>query len=172
MAGHGSRRAAAMGRPAGPRDRSPLAMHLFAVAVMVSGSAAAQTKPVTTAASLLIPLEPADASPAYGTGGGYSFNLSPVGADFGRLLADHGVYLVAKDLAEGIGQVSGGVKRGGSFEGLTNIGFDLDMARMAGVHGGVAHFLADDLQGRPPPPTRAAPTSTTASSPATARRFD
>jgi len=81
--------------------------------------------------------------------GGYFFNLRPLGADFGRSLADRGVYFVGRNLSEELGNVTGGVTRGASFEGYTSVGLDLDMNRIAGVKGGAAHFLISDLQGQP-----------------------
>ena len=110
--------------------------------------AEAQVQTFTTLPSLLIPLEPTEALPASGTQGGYLFNLRPLGADFGRSLADHGIYIVGKNLSEGLANVSGGLKRGAFFEGYTALGFDLDMERIAGSTGGAVHFLIDDLQGR------------------------
>ena len=115
-----------------------------------AGTAAAQTQAPssTTAPSLLIPLEPSPALPDSGTQGGYFFNLRPLGADFGKRLADYGVYIVAKELAEPLGNISGGVKRGGSFEGLGNLGLDLDANRILGIPGGAVHFLISDIQGQ------------------------
>ena len=100
-----------------------------------AADAQAQFQPGTTSPSLLIPIEPSEALPASGTSGGYFFNLRPLGADFGRSLADHGIYLIGRDLSEEIGNVSGGYKRGGFFEGYTGLGLDLDMARIAGIKG-------------------------------------
>ncbi len=135
---------------AGRRGASLRCCLLLASTALVSGPAIAQTQAPagTTAPSLLIPLEPPPTPPSSGTTGGYSVNLRPLGADFGRLLADHGVYIVAKDLAEPLGNVSGGNKRGAFFEGLTNVGFDLDAARILGIPGGAVHFLVSDIQGR------------------------
>ena len=98
---------------------------------------------------LLIPLEPTEALPASGTEGGYLFNLRPLGADFGRTLADDGIYLVAKNLTEGLVNMSGGVKQGTSFEAYSAVGFDLDMDRIAGIPHGAVHFLVSDLAGQP-----------------------
>ena len=110
--------------------------------------AQAQAPAGTTVPSLLIPPEPPPSPPPADGTGGYAFNLRPLGAEYGRMLADHGVYLVAKDLAEPLGNVSGGIKRGASFEGLTNLGLDLDAARILGIPGGAIHFLVSDIQGR------------------------
>ena len=49
---------------------------------------------------LLIPLEPPETFPPSGTQGGYLFNLRPLGADFGQTLADHGVYIIARNLSD------------------------------------------------------------------------
>jgi porin len=111
--------------------------------------AGAQDQSGTNFPPLLIPLEPPETFPPSGTQGGYLFNLRPVGADFGRTLANYGIYFQARDLSEVLNNVSGGVKRGTSFEGYTAFGFDLDMNRIAGIRGGSIHFVVDDLQGQP-----------------------
>jgi carbohydrate-selective porin OprB len=107
-----------------------------------------QTETGSKAPALLIPIEPPEALPDTGTAGGFSFNLRPLGAGLGRTLADHGVYVVGSELAEPLGNVSGGVKQGGFFEGLTTAGLDFDMARIAGIQGGAVHFLLSDIQGQ------------------------
>ena len=107
-----------------------------------------QTTSGTSASSLLIPIEPPPSPILPGTSGGYMVNLKPLGAGFGRALADRGIYLVGKELAEPLGNVSGGIARGGSYEGFANIGVDLDMKRIAGVNGGAVHFLTSDIQGQ------------------------
>jgi porin len=124
----------------------------FAIAVMIltPGLATAQVEPPATLPSLLIPLEPTEALPPSGTQGGYLFNLRPLGVDLGRKLADDGVYLIGRGLYEGLGNVSGGLQRGASFEGLTSFGVDLDMDRIAGIKGGAVHFLISDLAGQNP----------------------
>jgi porin len=121
---------------------------MFATMILLPVVAEAQVQADTTAPTLLIPLEPPENLPASGTEGGYLFNLRPLGADFGRALADEGIYLVSKDLSEGLANVSGGRKQGASFEGYTTLGFDLDMDRIAGIPGGAVHFLLDDVQGQ------------------------
>ena len=112
-------------------------------------NAEAQAQTGTIYPSLLIPLEPPETLPLSGTQGGYLFNLRPVGADFGQTLADHGVYIVAKNLSDEIATVSGGAKQGLSYQGFTQLGFDLDMERIAGITGGAVHFLLSDLAGQP-----------------------
>ena len=122
---------------------------MFAATILCPLLAEAQDLSGTNYPSLVIPLEPTENLPASGTDGGYLFNLRPVGADFGRTLANYGIYLQAKDLSEVFSNVSGGDKRGTLFEGYTAFGFDLDLNRIAGVRGGSIHVLLDDLQGQP-----------------------
>ena len=122
---------------------------LFATIILFPAIAEAQVQTGTTLPPLLIPLEPPETFPPSGTEGGYLFNLRPLGADFGRTLADHGIYIIARNLSDEIANVSGGVKRGMSFQGFTELGFDLDMDRIAGIPGGAVHFLLDDLAGQP-----------------------
>jgi len=111
--------------------------------------AEAQTGTRTSDSPLTQPVNPVAPLPASGTEGGYFFNLRPLGAGFGRTLADHGIYITGRDLSEGIGAVGGGIKRGAFFEGYTSLGADLDMQRIAGIPGGTAHLLISDLQGQP-----------------------
>jgi porin len=122
---------------------------MFAAIILFPVLAEAQAQTETSFPPLLIPLEPPMALPASGTQGGYFFNLRPLGADFGRLLADNGIYLAARDLSVGLDNLGGGVKRGGSYEGYATLGFDLDMNRIAGINGGAVHFLLSDLLGEP-----------------------
>ena len=122
---------------------------LFATIILFPAIAEAQVQTGTTLPPLLIPIEPPETFPPSGTQGGYLFNLRPLGADFGQTLADHGVYIIARNLSDAIATVSGGVKQGVSFQGFTELGLDLDMQRIAGIPGGAVHFLLDDLQGQP-----------------------
>ena len=103
---------------------------MVATLILLPAAAEAQVQSGTTAPPppLLIPLEPPENLPASGTEGGYLFNLRPLGADLGRALADEGIYIVSKDLSEGLANVSGGRKQGASFEGYTTFGFDFDHA--------------------------------------------
>src|SRR6201996_7016192 len=107
---------------------------IFATMILIPAISEAQFQTDTTLPPLLIPIEPPETNlPASGTEGGYLFNLRPLGADFGRALADHGIYIVGKNLSEGLVNVSGGLNRGAFYEGYTALGFDLDMERIAGI---------------------------------------
>ncbi|WP_158807208.1 carbohydrate porin [Beijerinckia sp. L45] len=103
----------------------------------------------TNASPLTKPIAPALPLPDQGTSQGYLFNLRPLGEDFGKKLADHGIYLTGRTFNEGFANVSGGIKRGSLYEGFTAFGVDLDMNRIAGIHGGSIHLLLDDLNGQP-----------------------
>src|ERR1700742_4432647 len=105
---------------------------LLATIILCPAVAEAQAQTGSTLPPLLIPLEPPEVLPPSGTQGGYLFDLRPLGADFGRSLADHGIYIVGKNLSEGLVNVSGGLNRGAFYEGYTALGFDLDMERIAG----------------------------------------
>jgi porin len=122
---------------------------LLATIILCPAVAEAQAQTGSTLPPLLIPLEPPEVLPPSGTQGGYLFDLRPLGADFGRSLADHGVYIIARNLSDEIATVSGGTKQGLSYQGLSQLGFDLDMDRIAGISGGAVHFLLDDLAGQP-----------------------
>ena len=92
---------------------TPLA--LLAVAVALERSPAALAAPSAGGVDqmaptpLEIPIEPPDPLPASGASDGYLFSLRPYGAATGAALADHGVYLVGRDLSEEIGAVYGGI---------------------------------------------------------------
>jgi len=122
---------------------------LVFVLITLSVTADAQTQTGTTDSPLNIPVNPLAPLPASGTQGGYFFNLRPLGADFGRTLADKGVYIVGRELAIESAAVSGGIKRGAFFDGYTSLGLDLDMQRILGLTGGTLHVLVDDTQGQP-----------------------
>ena len=122
---------------------------LFATMILVSAIAEAQDQTGTTLPPLLIPLEPQETFPPSVTQGGYPFNLRPLVFDFRQTLADHGIYIIARNLSYEIATVSGGVKRGLLFQGFTQLGFDLEMEHIAGITGGAVHFLLDDLAGQP-----------------------
>ena len=122
---------------------------LLATMILLPAAAEAQSQPNPSYPSLLIPIEPPETFPPSGTQGGYLFNLRPLGADFGQNLADHGIYIIARNLSDEIATVSGGQKQGLSFQGFTQAGLDFDMQRIAGIQGGSIHFLLNDLQGQP-----------------------
>ena len=94
-----------------------------------------QVQTGTTLPPLLIPLEPPETFPPSGTQGGYLFNLRPLGSDFGQTLAST-AFTSSPGISDEIATVSGGVKRGLSFQRFTQLGFDLDMERIAGITGG------------------------------------
>ena len=89
-----------------------MAFRFLIVAAMIPFPllAEAQSEHGTNYPSLPIPLEPPESLPASATEGGYLFNLRPVGADFGRTLANYGIYLEARDLSAVLSNVSGGTK--------------------------------------------------------------
>lgn len=132
------------------QTRGGIGFWFFVLAMMALSpvSAEAQDQAGASLPSLLIPLEPPESAPATGTAGGTLFNARPLGADFGRSLANLGVYLVARDIADEI-ETRDGAKQGGSLQGFSSLGFDLDMNRIAGVSGGAVHFLLSDLRGQP-----------------------
>ncbi len=134
--------------------RTPLVLLLAAGLSLARGPAAlAAPRPdgvdPLAPTPLAIPIEPIEPLPEAGTPDGTLFNLRWVGADAGRGLADHGIYLVARDLSEEMGEVDGGIKRGGFFEGYTAVGADFDLERIAGIPDASIHLLLSDLQGQP-----------------------
>jgi carbohydrate-selective porin OprB len=79
---------------------------------------------------------------------GWLFNLSGVGKDVGTTLADDGIYLTGRYLGEGLDEAAGGRKQGTFYEGFTSVGADFDMSKIAGINGGIVHFLVSDLAGQ------------------------
>ncbi len=77
----------------------------------------------------------------------YFFNLQPLGAGLGRSLANYGVYINGRTFNNAVEQPSGGVRKGTFYEGYTLLGVDLDMNRIAGIHGGALHFYVNDMNG-------------------------
>lgn len=78
-----------------------------------------------------------------------TLGLQAFGAPIGKTLADHGVYITGRILAEPQAQVSGGIKRGQFYEGYTALGADFDMNKIFGIKGGIIHLSVGDLQGQP-----------------------
>lgn len=119
------------------------------VTVLLSHGALAQlANPASTSDSPLA--QPTYVAPRHSAAfEDYLFDLRPLGKPLGRSLASQGIYVTGRSIDEGFGNVSGGLKRGGLFEGFTSLGVDLDMNRIAGIQGGAVHFLANDLSGRP-----------------------
>jgi porin len=80
---------------------------------------------------------------------GWLFNLTGAGKDIGPALADNGIYLTGRYLGDALDEASGGRKQGTFYEGFTSVGVDFDMSKIAGINGGIVHFLVSDLSGQP-----------------------
>lgn len=109
---------------------------------------AQQSSKGTSDSPLVQPTQAALPLPNAGASQGYLFNLRPFGEDIGKSLAARGIYLTGRTIDEGFGNVSGGLKRGGLYEGYTSFGVDLDMNTIAGIKGGAFHVLISDLSGQ------------------------
>ena len=79
---------------------------------------------------------------------GWLFNLTGAGQDIGPALADNGIYLTGRYLGEALDETNGGRKQGTFYEGFTSVGADFDMSKIAGIKGGIVHFLVSDLSGQ------------------------
>jgi porin len=80
---------------------------------------------------------------------GWLFDLSGVGKAVGaQALADDGIYFNGRYLGQALDSVAGGRKQGTFYEGYTSVGVDLDMNRIAGIKGGIVHFLISDVSGQ------------------------
>ena len=80
---------------------------------------------------------------------GWLFDLSGVGKDIGATtLADDGIDFTGRYLGQVLNSVAGGRKQGTFYEGFTSFGADFDMNKIAGIDGGIVHFLLSDLSGQ------------------------
>jgi porin len=87
------------------------------------------------------------AAPANSPNSQYLFNAAPLGADLGKSLASYGVYINGRTFNNVVSQPSGGLKQGIFYDGFTLLGVDLDMNRIAGIHGGSMHVYINDMNG-------------------------
>ncbi len=63
-------------------------------------------------------------------------------------LAKYGVSLAIQETSEGLGNVTGGVRQGVDYDGLTQIELQMDTQRAFGWHGGLLNVSALDIHGR------------------------
>ena len=79
---------------------------------------------------------------------GWLFNLSGAGQEIGPALADKGIYLTGGYLGQSLNAVGGGKEQGSFYDGYLSVGADFDMNKIAGINGGIVHFLVSDLSGQ------------------------
>jgi porin len=85
--------------------------------------------------------------------GGAAAAAQTLGGDLGGLrpaLATAGLELGIGYTGEGLGDVSGGIRRGAVYEGKLTISLDADLAKLAGWKGATAHIGAIAVHGRGP----------------------
>jgi porin len=63
-------------------------------------------------------------------------------------LEDSGISLGATEISEALGNVTGGSKTGGIYEGRLELDLDLDLEKLAGWHGALIHVNAYQIHGR------------------------
>ena len=71
--------------------------------------------------------------------------------DWGGLrgkMAEQGLTLGATDINEFLSSVTGGQRRGADYMGRTEADIDIDLEKLIGLHGGLAHFSGFNLRGR------------------------
>ncbi len=68
-------------------------------------------------------------------------------ADFGRMLANQGIYLTGFEDAEFNNVPAGGIKQGSFFTNWGVLGVNLDMNRILGVQGAQMHIIGDNVAG-------------------------
>jgi porin len=147
-------------RPAGPREHygPPSASRALATAatalstVILWGHQVAAAPP-----QIQIPseeqLQPGDQyTPA--TGGGFLSGLARTNyllGDMGGLrpfLSQYGMSLAVQETSEVLGNVTGGLRRGFEYDGLTQMALQLDTNRAFGWHGGTFNVSALQIHGR------------------------
>jgi len=117
-----------------------------AAALVFSGSPASATPPV-----LLPPAPAASGSPA--PGGGFFTGLNRKSQLFGDLfgirteLSKHGVTLEASETSEVLGNATGGIKQGATYDGLLQTVLQLDTQRAFGFYGGTFNVSALNVHG-------------------------
>ncbi|MDI7066579.1 carbohydrate porin, partial [Klebsiella pneumoniae] len=62
-------------------------------------------------------------------------------------LGDHGVTLSLQETSEYLNNLSGGVKRGGAYDGLTQLGVVVDTQKAFGLPGGTFNASALQIHG-------------------------
>ena len=80
---------------------------------------------------------------------GYPLTLQYLGKDAGQWLKQRGIYLNGRILSQQQWQVSGGLKKGGFFEGFIGAGIDFDLQTLLGIRNAVIHTYVGSLQGQP-----------------------
>jgi porin len=110
--------------------------------VTPEANTSADAKPAADAAADAKPA--ADAPAAAPTGFWDRSNLFGDMGGLRTLLGDRGVTLLLQETSEVFGNISGGVHRGVSYDGLTQFGVSVDMGKAFGLQGG--QFFVDGLQ--------------------------
>ena len=83
-----------------------------------------------------------------GETGGYFFNLSGLGHDLGAEMAQRGIYFSGNGEVIQQSVASGGDKRSTQTFGISFIGTDLDLNKLAGIPGGRLHIVANAQYGQ------------------------
>jgi porin len=118
----------------------------IAAVVLVAGAPASATPPV-----LLPPAPASSGSPA--PGGGIFTGLNRKSQLFGDLfgirkeLSKHGITLDASETSEVLGNVTGGIKQGATYDGLLQAALQLDTQRAFGYYGGTFNVSALQIHG-------------------------
>ena len=132
--------------------RRPLRWLLAAVAV-VAGAAIVGASGAPASATPPVLLPPAPAASGSPTPGGIFTGLKRRAQLFGDLfgvrteLSKHGITLDASETSEVLGNVTGGLKRGATYDGLLQAQLQLDTQRAFGYYGGTFNVSALQVHG-------------------------
>ncbi len=114
------------------------------------GTPSSQSSPVPGNNSPPSSQAPAPGEPGFLTGLFGSSRTNLLGDIYGvrPLLYEYGVSLGLQETSEVLGNVTGGVRRGAAYEGLTQMSLGVDLGRAIGLEGGILNVSAFQIHGR------------------------
>lgn len=114
------------------------------------GSPSSQSSPVPGNESPASSTAPAPGEPGFATGLFSSSRTNLLGDIYGvrPLLNEYGISLGLQETSEVLGNVTGGVRRGAAYEGLTSMSLGVDLGKAIGLEGGILNVSAFQIHGR------------------------
>ncbi len=114
------------------------------------GAPATQASPVPGNTSPPSSSAPAPGEPGFATGLFSSSRTNLLGGLYGvrPLLDQYGVSLGLQETSEVFGNLSGGVRRGAAYDGLTTLSLGIDLGKAIGLAGGIVNVSAFQIHGR------------------------
>ena len=114
------------------------------------GAPSSQSSPVPGNDSPASSTAPAPGEPGFMTGLLSSSRSNLLGDIYGvrPLLNEYGISLGLQETSEVLGNVTGGVRRGAAYEGLTSMSMGVDLGKAIGLEGGIFNVSAFQIHGR------------------------